>query len=97
MKVVIAFTTLLGIALAGVSTIKFNPRSEWVLVPDSESRLRMVHTSEINNAPESRFEPETDVVFNLLTRSNPNDFQSIPYGDVATLQASNFNPAHPTR
>lgn len=93
------FLAILGTTLAlptGPDVIKFARSSEWSLVPDANYRLRLVHTSEIQNIPESRFDPEAEVNFNLFTRSNEVSVP-LPIFDNAALAASFFNPSHPTR
>jgi len=43
------------------------------------------------------YNPATDVNFILFTRLNPTVGQTIIHGNVASIQNSNFNAAHPTR
>jgi hypothetical protein len=47
--------------------------------------------------PEGHFVGVNDMVFILFTQSNPTSGQVIQLNNPASLAASNFNPAHPTR
>ncbi|XP_062555874.1 pancreatic triacylglycerol lipase-like [Armigeres subalbatus] len=46
---------------------------------------------------EPLFDPETDVIFRLFTRSNTESAQIIQWDNPDSLLSSNFNPTHPTR
>ncbi|XP_058467036.1 pancreatic triacylglycerol lipase-like [Malaya genurostris] len=70
------------------------------LVYDANGRLHLVNPdpySTVNEELEPLFNAETDVVFRLFTRSNPNSAQVIGWNDASSVQSSNFNPSHPTR
>jgi pancreatic triacylglycerol lipase len=66
------------------------------MVPSVEG-MRMVDLSTYEAEPEARFNPRNDMFFLLYTRSNPTTEQRININDPASVAASNFNPAHPTR
>ncbi|XP_052873231.1 pancreatic triacylglycerol lipase-like [Anopheles cruzii] len=76
--------------------------SNWHLVPDSSGRLHLVNTDPYNLAEGSEdvaptFIPEQDMIYRLFTRANPTTPQMLQFGNPASIAASNFNPAHPTR
>jgi pancreatic triacylglycerol lipase len=66
------------------------------MVPSVDG-MRMVDLSTYEAEPEARFNPRADMFFLLYTRSNPTTEQRININDPASVAASNFNPAHPTR
>lgn len=48
--------------------------------------------------PSLQFDPETDIFFQLYTRSSPQNFQTINIRDQGdSLVSSHFDPQHPTR
>ncbi|XP_050091952.1 uncharacterized protein LOC126575349 [Anopheles aquasalis] len=74
--------------------------SNWQLVPDSAGRLHLVNTNPYNLDQQDVapvFNPEQDLIFRLFTRANPTTPQILEFGNPASIAASNFNPAHPTR
>jgi hypothetical protein len=66
-------------------------------VPDSDGVLHMVDLATYEIDPEAHFDAINDMIFWLFTRSNPTEGQQIVLNDPASLAASHFNPAHPTR
>jgi len=68
----------------------------WGLVPDAEGRMHLVDLNPLDVELEPRFDATTDIRLLLRTRSNPTSPQLIQMTQ-ASLAASNFNPAHPTR
>jgi len=73
---------------------------DWSLVPDDQGKLHLVDLNPIklaNVEPEPAFNAEADVIFTLFTRANPTNGQVIIINNAASLAASNFNPANPTR
>ncbi|XP_058839266.1 pancreatic triacylglycerol lipase-like [Topomyia yanbarensis] len=95
MKFTIA--VLLLMALRARST-PVEPRHS--LVSDANGNLHLVNPNPytvIDAELEPFFNAETDIVFRLFTRSNPNNGQVLFWNDPASVQNSNFNPAHPTR
>ncbi|XP_055538344.1 pancreatic triacylglycerol lipase-like [Wyeomyia smithii] len=70
------------------------------LVYDARGNLHLVNQdpySVIDADLEPFFNAESDIIFRLYTRSNPNDEQVLVWSDPSTVQNSNFNPNHPTR
>ncbi|XP_055594604.1 pancreatic triacylglycerol lipase-like [Uranotaenia lowii] len=72
----------------------------WELIPDGNGNLKMVNLAENSLAEDDSeivplFNPNTDIIYRLFTRSNPTNPQILT--NAASIQASNFNPAHPTR
>lgn len=43
------------------------------------------------------FSPETDLIYELFTRNNPNESQILTMGDADSITSSYFNPSLPTR
>jgi hypothetical protein len=58
---------------------------------------RLVDWSSYEVEPETHFNGVADMRFILFTRSNPNEGQVLTLNNVASVVASHFNPAHPTR
>ncbi|XP_065073470.1 pancreatic triacylglycerol lipase-like [Ochlerotatus camptorhynchus] len=84
-----------------VTIASCNP-PRWNLVPDDAGNLHMIDVSPVDqphdlDVVEPLFDPETDVIFRLFTRSNPQSPQIIQWDNPESLLNSNFNPAHPTR
>ncbi|KFB37746.1 hypothetical protein ZHAS_00005059 [Anopheles sinensis] len=74
--------------------------SNWHLVPDSNGRLHLVNTNPYDLPEDSTaplFIPEQDLIYRLFTQANPTTAQVLEFGNPASIAASNFNPAHPTR
>ncbi|XP_053685621.1 pancreatic triacylglycerol lipase-like [Sabethes cyaneus] len=73
--------------------------AQWNLVPDDFGKLHLVATDpdplQLDNEP--AFDPETDVIFRLFTRSNPQAAQIVQWNDPQSLRDSYFNSNHPTR
>jgi hypothetical protein len=67
------------------------------LVPDTEGYMHLVDLATYEADVEALFDPLTDIVFSLYTRSNPTNGQIVHLKNAASLAASNFNAAHPTR
>ncbi|KXJ76999.1 hypothetical protein RP20_CCG008481 [Aedes albopictus] len=76
--------------------------TRWNLVADDAGSLHMVDITPSSESfhlyhYEPLFDPETDVIFRLFTRSNLDEPQIIHWNNPGSLASSNFNPAHPTR
>lgn len=72
-------------------------KHRWTLIPDAEGRMHLVDLNPLEfDSVEPGSVPEDDVVFILHTRSNPTVGQVIT-NTLASIENSNFNPAHPTR
>lgn len=69
----------------------------WELTPDSSGRMHLVDLKPFETPIEPSFNPASDIVFLVFTRSNPTVGQRIFLNNQASVQNSNFNPAHPTR
>ncbi|XP_058840116.1 pancreatic triacylglycerol lipase-like [Topomyia yanbarensis] len=93
------FTILVLFLLAlGARSTPVEPR--YSLVSDANGNLHLVNPNPytvIDAELEPFFNAETDIVFRLFTRSNPNDGQVLFWNDPGSVHNSNFNPAHPTR
>lgn len=74
-----------------------NVESDWALVPDQNGHMYMVNVHEARNRPMPHFSPNTGILFELYTRSNPTERQLLRVNDIDALAASNFNANHPTR
>ncbi|XP_062715391.1 pancreatic triacylglycerol lipase [Aedes albopictus] len=88
--------------LSLLATLSRCSPTRWNLVADDAGRLHMVDISPSSESfhldhYEPLFDPETDVIFRLFTRSNPDEPQIIHWDNPGSLASSNFNPAHPTR
>ncbi|XP_058063201.1 pancreatic triacylglycerol lipase-like [Anopheles bellator] len=99
MKTAFVCLALLTVQLFGATA---SSADNWMLVPDESGRLRLVNTNPYDlpvqdNELEPLFNPESDVIFQLFTRSNPALGQVLQWNNPASVQNSNFNPAHPTR
>ncbi|XP_062555872.1 phospholipase A1 member A-like [Armigeres subalbatus] len=88
--------------LAAASALPLD-HANWQLVPNANGHLHLVNTNPYNLAevdptePEVHFNPETDIIFTLFTRSNPTQGQVLQINNAGSITGSNFNPAHPTR
>lgn len=69
---------------------------DWHLIPNSDGHLHLVDVNRIEDI-EPAFNPWTDVIFLLFTRSNQEEGQIIGLNNGVHLANSFFNPAHPTR
>lgn len=69
---------------------------DWHLIPNSDGHLHLVDVNRIEDI-EPAFNPWTDVIFLLFTRSNQAEGQIIGLNNGVHLANSFFNPAHPTR
>lgn len=70
---------------------------DWQLVPDTDGNLHLVDISAVNMDNEIAWNAQNDIVFRLFTRANPTAAQTVVLNNNAQLQASNYNPANPTR
>jgi pancreatic triacylglycerol lipase len=70
---------------------------KWELVPDSVGTFHLIDLSTYEVEPETRYDAANDMVFILFTNANPTVGQVVNLNDAASLAASNFNPANPTR
>uniref|UniRef100_A0A1B0DR54 Uncharacterized protein n=3 Tax=Phlebotomus papatasi TaxID=29031 RepID=A0A1B0DR54_PHLPP len=90
-----------GLPLEAMPEEEFVPvidNEEWAMIPDAEGHFHLVNVKEAMEAePENFYNPETDIVYLLFTRSNPTSGQTIIRNNAASLANSNFNPNHPTR
>lgn len=68
----------------------------WNISPDGEGRMHLIDVNPVQVEVEPLFNPEADTAFLLFTRSNPTVAQRITW-TTASIQNSNFNPAHPVR
>ncbi|XP_058467030.1 pancreatic triacylglycerol lipase-like [Malaya genurostris] len=95
MKFTIAVLLLLA---SGASAIPVEHRPS--VVVDANGDWHLVNSNpftEVDVELEPLFNAETDIVFRLFTRSNPNEAQTLVLDDSASVQNSNFNGNHPTR
>ncbi|XP_053685619.1 pancreatic triacylglycerol lipase-like [Sabethes cyaneus] len=70
------------------------------VVYDANGNLHLVNPNlytVVDAEVEPRFNADTDIIFRLFTRSNPNEGQVLGWNDPSSVQNSHFNPAHPTR
>lgn len=63
---------------------------------DDDGRMHLIDAAPEEIIPEPFFNAVTDTNFLLFTRSNPTVAQRITW-TAASISASNFNSAHPTR
>lgn len=70
----------------------------WELVPDSDGRMNLVDIENYDEPISPLFNPETDLVFTLRTRRNPEMIQgqNVTWNDMNTIRNSNFNASRPT-
>lgn len=66
------------------------------MIPDAEGRLHLIDLNAYDVPVEPLFVAENDVRFLLFTRRNPTTAQIITL-NLASIQNSFFNAAHPTR
>ncbi|CRK94034.1 CLUMA_CG007558, isoform A [Clunio marinus] len=74
-----------------------DPKHRWSMVPDAEGRMHLIDLNPYEMPVEPLFNAAADIRFILHTRSNPTAGQVIQLENLASLQNSNFNPAHETR
>lgn len=72
-------------------------KHRWTMVPDASGRMHLVDLNPYEAPVEPTYVAEEDIVFILLTRRNPTVGQVINLEDLASLRASNYDPAHETR
>lgn len=70
---------------------------DWHLIPDGEGGMHMVDINAAIEDTEPMFVPVNDMIFNLFTSQNPTTPHRIFINNPASLHASPFNPANPTR
>jgi pancreatic triacylglycerol lipase len=68
----------------------------WVRVPDEDGKLHIVDLNSLEQEPQPVYDPMTDIVFRLFTRTNPTQAQIITF-DMNTVRNSNWNAAHGVR
>jgi pancreatic triacylglycerol lipase len=88
------------ILLLAAVAVQAAPRQngpQWEVIPHSDGTLHMVDLATYEVDPEPNFDPVADIFFVLFTNSNPTVGQRVNIFDAASLAASNFNPANPTR
>ncbi|XP_055598369.1 pancreatic triacylglycerol lipase-like [Uranotaenia lowii] len=94
---------LIGLAAFAVGVpLNSQPADDqWKLIPDANGRLHLVNLNPYSlpdpQEPETHFTARQDMIFRLYTQQNPDVPQTIILENSASLAASNFNPAHPTR
>lgn len=96
--VLVAVLFLVDVLLASPLDTKYDgsqPRS--VMVPDAEGRMHMIDMEAYGTEIDPKFDAEVDIAFLLYTRNNPTVGQRIFFNNLASVQNSNFNSAHPTR
>lgn len=71
-------------------------KSEIVLVPSLDGDFEEVSTDEVADFTPF-FVPETDIIFELFTRNNPNESQILSMDNAESITNSYFNREHPTR
>ncbi|XP_021707252.1 pancreatic triacylglycerol lipase [Aedes aegypti] len=94
--------TVVVLLLSLLVSLSRGSPARWNLVSDDAGNIHMVDISSGTGLAyfdefEPLFDPETDVIFRLFTRFNPDNPQIIQWDDPESLIDSNFNPAHPTR
>ncbi|XP_055598142.1 lipase member H-like [Uranotaenia lowii] len=96
MRKVPSLVVLLGLAVAAFTSPIEQKR--WSLVRDGNGNVHLDDTQYSNPIePEKQFVAAEVTTFHLFTRANPTVGQEIVLDDAASLQASNFNSANPTR
>lgn len=91
------FFVLTAVFLLGASAAPTNEQ-KYAMVMDDVYGLHYVQLTRDIEEAEPLFVVETDVFFNLYTRSNPTGAgQPLRLNDISSITNSNFNPAHPTR
>ncbi|XP_001845805.2 pancreatic lipase-related protein 2 [Culex quinquefasciatus] len=98
-SVLVAIFGLLVVATA--APLDQLDQDKWSLVPDSNGHLHLVNLNPYSvpdqQEPEKLFIPAQDTIFRLYTRSNPLAPQVLVLNNPASVTASDFNPARPTR
>lgn len=89
------FCAFLLAVVALVSCMPYGNDPEYAMVPDEDGSWKLVNINE-DPEPERFYDPETDIIFTLFTRST-REGQVIKWNDPSTIDRSAFNPAHPTR
>ncbi|XP_058839272.1 lipase member H-A-like [Topomyia yanbarensis] len=92
---------LLWSLLVLVNQTTGNP-TRWNVAPDDAGNLHLIATDldlhqQDLGYEEPLFDPETDIIFRLFTRSNPDTPQLIYWNDPQSLLDSVFDRTHPTR
>ncbi|EDS41787.1 pancreatic triacylglycerol lipase [Culex quinquefasciatus] len=98
-SVLVAIFGLLVVATA--APLDQLDQDKWSLVPDSNGHLHLVNLNPYSvpeqQEPEKLFIPAQDTIFRLYSRSNPLAPQVLVLNNPASVTASDFNPARPTR
>lgn len=78
--------------------IHFEVKDVWNKIPDLFGNFVCVHKSQVvTSEPEGKYIPESDIIFALFTKQNPDVAQNIVLENITSLEASNFNSSNPTR
>lgn len=70
--------------------------SEFAMIPDENGGVYVVNVQEALEAPEAAFVPDTEIQYELYTKTNPNDPDFLKIDDVTVLKNSKFNAKNPT-
>lgn len=95
MKTVFLVVFLAAVA-AVVHGLPLGSDPEWAMVPDEDGAWKLVNVNG-DSAPENFYNPETDIIFTLFTRSTQTDGEVIEWNNSESIRNSRFNPSHPTR
>jgi hypothetical protein len=70
----------------------------WELVPDSHGQMNLVDIENYEEPLAPLFNAETDVIFTLRTRRNPEmvQGQNVTWNNMDSIRNSNFDPSRPT-